>query len=152
MDESFRLRIITFTLLIIIFILEIVQMNLNIWADSWGAGCVFASVGSVLFQQWYAVRRHKERNMDMYIPSIKASLIHRRGFIISMGFIGTVMGFQFLEIIIWPTAFKDSRYYCEGMHTGMYEVGTPIWRPRANRAQIGPKCRAKAPDESALGP
>lgn len=87
-------------------------MNLNKWADSWGAGCVFASVASVLFEQWYSVRRHQERNMDMYIPSIKASLLHRRAFMVAISVISMIGLYQFLSIILWPTAFKQSRYYC----------------------------------------
>ena len=42
--ESFVLRLIIWGLLGIIFALEITQMNLNRWADSWGAGCVLTAI------------------------------------------------------------------------------------------------------------
>ena len=59
----------------------------------------------------------KERNMDMYIPSVKVSLITRTGFISMIIINAVILLFQFFQIILWPTVFKDSRYKCENSLT-----------------------------------
>ena len=34
--------------LVLIFLLELSQMNINKWGDSWGAGCVIGAIGFTL--------------------------------------------------------------------------------------------------------
>ena len=43
-----RFGYIQLTILVIIFALELAQMNTNKWGDSWGAGCIVAAVGYAL--------------------------------------------------------------------------------------------------------
>ena len=41
MEESLLLRVIFVSILLLVLALEIAQMNINVWADSWGAGCLY---------------------------------------------------------------------------------------------------------------
>jgi len=42
-DRKFSIG--TASLLAIIFCLDLAQMNINQWGDSWGAGCLVAAIG-----------------------------------------------------------------------------------------------------------
>ena len=57
----FRFALIQTVILVTIFVLEIAQMNINKWGDSWGAGCIVAAVGYCLLAHWYAINRHQEK-------------------------------------------------------------------------------------------
>jgi len=39
--------------LVLIFLLELSQMNINKWGDSWGAGCVIGAIGFTLRKRYY---------------------------------------------------------------------------------------------------
>ena len=56
-----RFGLVQFIILLTIFLLEIAQMNINKWGDSWGSGCIVAAVGYCLFIHWYAINRHQEK-------------------------------------------------------------------------------------------
>ena len=56
-----RFGYIQLTILVSIFGMELAQMNINKWGDSWGAGCVVAAVG-------YALRKLCSERLSSWEP------------------------------------------------------------------------------------
>jgi hypothetical protein len=50
--------------------------------------------------------------MDIYVPSLNASLIDRTTFFVSITLLGSIFLYQIVIIIVWPTAYKQTRYMC----------------------------------------
>ena len=48
--------------LVLIFILELAQMNINKWGDSWGAGCVIGAIGFTLRKCHYFLSKISNQN------------------------------------------------------------------------------------------
>ena len=126
--------------LVLIFILELAQMNINKWGDSWGAGCVIGAIGFTLrksqnndyffqklvpkprclVQHWYSLERHRQKISNSQLrfsdseepKSYQFGLLRKLGGIVCLVLYLSSFTYQFLQMFLWPTVWKENRYFC----------------------------------------
>merc|ERR1712142_404715 len=111
-----RFGLVQLAILMAVFVLEVAQMNINKWGDSWGAGCIVGVVGFCLLAHWYAINRHQEKIDKGEIKPNQCTSSNQFGWMSKQACIFTgilftaVLAYQLGQIFLWPTVWKESRY------------------------------------------